>query len=79
MKRSVRIAILLIGVLAVAQGQKSKFGTPSPQPPGGTVSTLPRPCTGTQTVLLIQDVIPWAAGAGQDSSGANVKDRKSVV
>ncbi len=28
-------------------------------------------CTGAETVLLIQDVVPWAAGAGQDPRGAD--------
>ncbi|MEG1636347.1 MAG: hypothetical protein RR324_02425 [Cellulosilyticaceae bacterium] len=31
-------------------------------------------CTGNETVLLIQDNVPWYAGGGQDPLGANVTE-----
>ena len=35
------------------------------------------PCGGGETVLLIQDNVPWFVGEGQDSLGANVTELKA--
>jgi hypothetical protein len=37
----------------------------------------PIPCTGGETVLLIQDNVPWFAPANQDPLGANVTELKT--
>ena len=36
--------------------------------------TPPQPCVGGETDLLIQDIVPWFAGAGQDPRGAFVNE-----
>lgn len=46
--------------------------------PGAPLALVsPIPCAGGETVLLIQDVVPWFAPANQDPLGANVTELKA--
>ena len=55
---------------SVYTGKSTNIGAP-------LVLASPIPCAGGETVLLIQDVVPWFAPADQDPLGANVTELKA--
>jgi len=57
---------------AQAQTQSSVY-TGAQAPSAAPTDPMPT-CTGTQTVLLIQDVVPWVAADNQNSLGADVNE-----
>lgn len=67
------LSVVLVTSIAIpAYAAGTSKGDPADA--GAADITPPEPCTVSDTVLLIQDNVPWFAGAGQDSRGAFVNE-----
>ncbi len=66
-------AIALVLVAGIALPAYAATSTDSPGAGADAISP-PKPCVASDTVLLIQDVVPWGIGAGQDARGAFVNE-----
>ena len=66
------VAVLVASITIPAYAVSSLHDPADPVVPAAIVP--PEPCTPSDTVLLIQDNVPWFANAGQDPRGAFVNE-----